>query len=90
MNDMTHQGFTLEPTGALFYDAALDEISRDELLAADASTIARLTALYAMEEEEHAKVADCPDFSTLKGLIQDRLEAVHQDFRTVFEVASEK
>ena len=27
---------------------------------ADASTIAKLTGLYAMEEEEHAKVSDCP------------------------------
>ena len=27
---------------------------------ADASTIARLSGLYAMEEEEHAKVAECP------------------------------
>jgi prolyl-tRNA synthetase len=35
-------------------------VGRDELLAADAATIARLTGLYAMEEEEHAKVADCP------------------------------
>ena len=35
-------------------------MSREELLAADAATIARLTGLYAMEEEEHAKVADCP------------------------------
>ena len=46
--------------------------------------------LRAPTERHLAKVADCPDFSTLKGLIQDRLEAVHQDFRTVFEVASEK
>ena len=40
--------------------AALDDVTRDELLTADAATIARLTGLYAMEEEEHAKVADCP------------------------------
>ena len=45
---------------ALFYDAAIEDISREELLSADASTIAKLTGLYAMEEEEHAKVADCP------------------------------
>jgi len=41
-------------------------------------------------ERHLAKVADCPDFSTLKGLIQDRFEAVHRDFRTVFGLASEK
>ena len=35
-------------------------MTREELLSADASTIARLTGLYAMEEEEHAQVADCP------------------------------
>ena len=33
-------------------------MTREELLSADAATIARLTGLYAMEEEEHAK-ADC-------------------------------
>ena len=60
--DLSHEFHILADTGesALFYDAAIEDISRDELLAADASTIARLTALYAMEEEEHAKVADCP------------------------------
>ena len=45
---------------AIFYDAALDDVSREELLTADAATIAKLTSLYAMEEEEHAKVAECP------------------------------
>ena len=60
--DLSHEFHILADTGesALFYDAAIEDISRDELLAADASTIARLTGLYAMEEEEHAKVADCP------------------------------
>src|SRR5947209_15694546 len=60
--DLSHEFHILADTGesALFYDAAIEEISREELLAADASTIARLTGLYAMEEEEHAKVADCP------------------------------
>jgi prolyl-tRNA synthetase len=60
--DHSHEFHILADTGesALFYDAAIEDISRDELLAADASTIARLTGLYAMEEEEHAKVADCP------------------------------
>jgi prolyl-tRNA synthetase len=60
--DLSHEFHILADTGesALFYDAAIEEIGRDELLAADASTIARLTSLYAMEEEEHGKVADCP------------------------------
>ena len=60
--DLSHEFHILADTGesALFYDAAIEDISREELLAADASTIARLTGLYAMEEEEHAKVADCP------------------------------
>jgi prolyl-tRNA synthetase len=60
--DLSHEFHILADTGesALFYDAAIEEVGRDELLAADASTIARLTSLYAMEEEEHGKVADCP------------------------------
>jgi prolyl-tRNA synthetase len=60
--DLSHEFHILADTGesALFYDSAIEDISRDELLSADASTISRLTGLYAMEEEEHAKVADCP------------------------------
>jgi prolyl-tRNA synthetase len=60
--DLSHEFHILADTGesALFYDAAIEEVGRDELLAADAGTIVRLTGLYAMEEEEHAKVADCP------------------------------
>jgi prolyl-tRNA synthetase len=60
--NLSHEFHILADTGesALFYDAAIEAVSREELLAADASTIARLTGLYAMEEEEHAKVADCP------------------------------
>jgi prolyl-tRNA synthetase len=60
--DLSHEFHILADTGesALFYDAAIEDISRDELLAADSSTITRLTGLYAMEEEEHGKVADCP------------------------------
>jgi prolyl-tRNA synthetase len=60
--DLSHEFHILADTGesALFYDSAIEDISRDELLAADSSTIARLTGLYAMEEEEHSKVADCP------------------------------
>ncbi len=60
--ELSHEFHILAETGesAIFYDAAIDEVGHDELLAADSSTIARLTGLYAMEEEEHAKVADCP------------------------------
>src|SRR5437763_7385 len=60
--DLSHEFHILADTGesALFYDAAIEDISREELLSADSSTIARLTGLYAMEEEEHAKVAQCP------------------------------
>jgi prolyl-tRNA synthetase len=60
--DLSHEFHILADTGesAIFYDGALEDVTREELLAADASTIARLTGLYAMEEEEHAKVAECP------------------------------
>jgi prolyl-tRNA synthetase len=59
--NLSHEFHILADTGesALFYDAAIEDVTRDELLSADAATIARLTGLYAMEEEEHAK-ADCP------------------------------
>ncbi|HEX2762324.1 MAG TPA: proline--tRNA ligase [Allosphingosinicella sp.] len=59
---LSHEFHILADTGesALFYDAAIEEVSREELLSADAATIARLTGLYAMEEEEHSRVADCP------------------------------
>jgi glutamate-ammonia-ligase adenylyltransferase len=46
--------------------------------------------LRAPTERHLAKVADCPDFSTLKGLIQDRLEAAYQDFRKVFGLGSDQ
>ncbi|PWG01352.1 proline--tRNA ligase [Sphingosinicella humi] len=60
--NLSHEFHILADTGesALFYDAAIDEVTREELLSADASTITRLTDLYAMEEEEHAKVETCP------------------------------
>jgi glutamate-ammonia-ligase adenylyltransferase len=45
--------------------------------------------LRAPTERHLAKVADCPDFGCLKGLMQDRFETVHQDFRVVFGLASE-
>ena len=52
--DLSHEFHILADTGesAIFYDAALDDIALD---APDA--VERLTGLYAMEEEEHAKVA---------------------------------
>jgi|TARA_R100000501_G_scaffold13654_5_gene25082 prolyl-tRNA synthetase len=55
--DMSHEFHVLAETGesAIFYDAALEDIDID---APDA--VERLSATYAMEEEEHAKVADCP------------------------------
>jgi prolyl-tRNA synthetase len=60
--DLSHEFHILADTGesAVFYDTALEDVSREELLSADASTIAKLTGLYAMEEEEHEKVSDCP------------------------------
>jgi prolyl-tRNA synthetase len=60
--DLSHEFHVLAETGEsqLFYDAALEDISREELLAADAATIVRLTDIYAMEAEEHEKVAQCP------------------------------
>ena len=60
--NLSHEFHVLAETGesALFYDAALEDVTHEELLSADASTIARLTDLYAMEAEEHEKVAECP------------------------------
>ncbi len=51
--DLSHEFHILADTGesAIFYDAALDDIDLDAPDAVEA-----LTALYAMEEEEHAKV----------------------------------
>ena len=55
--DMSHEFHVLAETGesAIFYDAALDEVDLD-----DAGAVETLTAIYAMEEEEHAKVENCP------------------------------
>jgi prolyl-tRNA synthetase len=60
--DLSHEFHILADTGesTVFYDAAIEDVTREDLLSADAATIARLTGLYAMEEEEHAKVAECP------------------------------
>lgn len=55
--DLSHEFHILADTGesAIFYDAALDDIALD-----DPDAVEALTGLYAMEEEEHAKVTDCP------------------------------
>ena len=55
--DLSHEFHILADTGesAIFYDAALDDIALD-----DPGAVEARTGLYAMEEEEHAKVADCP------------------------------
>jgi prolyl-tRNA synthetase len=60
--NLSHEFHVLAETGesAVYYDAALEDVTHEELLSADASTIARLTELYAMEAEEHEKVTDCP------------------------------
>jgi prolyl-tRNA synthetase len=60
--NLSHEFHVLAETGEsqLFYDAAIEDISREELLTADKFTIARLTDLYAMEAEEHEKVSKCP------------------------------
>jgi prolyl-tRNA synthetase len=46
--DLSHEFHILAETGesAIFYDAAIEDVSREELLSADAATIARLTSLY--------------------------------------------
>ncbi|MBZ6378611.1 proline--tRNA ligase [Pacificimonas flava] len=55
--DLSHEFHVLADTGesAIYYDAALEDISID-----DPEAVAKLSATYAMEEEEHEKVADCP------------------------------
>jgi prolyl-tRNA synthetase len=60
--NLSHEFHVLAETGesAVYYDAALEDVTHEELLSADASTIARLTDLYAMEAEEHEKVTECP------------------------------
>lgn len=55
--DLSHEFHVLADTGesAIYYDAVLEDISID-----DPDAVAKLSATYAMEEEEHEKVADCP------------------------------
>jgi prolyl-tRNA synthetase len=60
--NLSHEFHVLAETGEseVFYDAALEDVTHEELLTADRSTIARLTDLYAMEAEEHQQVVECP------------------------------
>ena len=55
--DLSHEFHILAETGEseIFYDRALEDIALD---APDA--VERLTAIYAMEAEEHEKVVNCP------------------------------
>ena len=55
--DLSHEFHILAETGEseIFYDTALESIALD---APDA--VERLTAIYAMEAEEHEKIVDCP------------------------------
>jgi prolyl-tRNA synthetase len=55
--DLSHEFHILADTGEseIYYDSALEAVD----LGAD-DAVERLTAIYAMEAEEHAKVADCP------------------------------
>ena len=55
--DLSHEFHVLADTGesAIYYDAALEEISPG-----DPDAVAKLSKTYAMEEEEHGKVVDCP------------------------------
>jgi prolyl-tRNA synthetase len=55
--DLSHEFHILAETGEseIFYDGALDEVDL-----ADPDAVRMLTGIYAMEAEEHAKVADCP------------------------------
>jgi prolyl-tRNA synthetase len=55
--DLSHEFHILADTGEseIFYDAALEEVNPE-----DADAVERLTGIYAMEAEEHAKVTDVP------------------------------
>ncbi len=55
--DLSHEFHILADTGEseIFFDSALDEVDL-----ADPEAPSRLRGLYAMEAEEHARVADCP------------------------------
>jgi prolyl-tRNA synthetase len=55
--NLSHEFHILAETGEseIFYDAALERVDL-----ADPAAVETLTGIYAMEAEEHAKVADCP------------------------------
>ena len=68
--NLSHEFHVLAETGEslIYYDAALDDVTLDQLLAADSAMIARLQSLYAMEEEEHEKGggAGAPDADRIR------------------------
>ena len=55
--DLSHEFHILADTGEseVYFDSAIDDIDL-----ADPQAPAKLRSLYAMEAEEHAKIADCP------------------------------
>jgi len=55
--DLSHEFHILADTGEseVYFDSAIDDIDL-----ADPEAPAKLRSLYAMEAEEHAKIADCP------------------------------
>lgn len=55
--DMSHEFHILADTGEseIYYDAALEGVDVNDL-----DAVERLTGIYAMEAEEHAKIANCP------------------------------
>ena len=55
--NLSHEFHILAETGEseIFYDAALEDVDL-----ADPAAVEQLTAIYAMEAEEHAKVENCP------------------------------
>ena len=62
--NLSHEFHILADTGEseVFYDAALEDIGLAELEAATpgSAVVDRLQSIYAMEQEEHEKVTDCP------------------------------
>ncbi|MEX6723601.1 proline--tRNA ligase [Parapedomonas caeni] len=62
--NLSHEFHILADTGEseVFYDAALEQIGLAELEAATpgSAVVDRLQSIYAMEQEEHEKVTDCP------------------------------
>ncbi len=62
--NLSHEFHILADTGEseVFYDAALEQIGLAEMEAATpgSAVVDRLQSIYAMEQEEHEKVTDCP------------------------------